>query len=493
MGRWLLCLLVLLTACGRTGPGGSLGDVRVLVVDSLTGQPVPNAKVMLRQTGGSSAGERMADEAGQAMFLGVRLGDAYQAFASATGYQAGGSSSFKVAGPTQQTVALTSIGGGGGFGGLTGSVKDMATQAPLPGVEIAVDGRSSATSNAMGMFMLEGVTPGPHTIRALSAGYEVLSIQLVVRPGQVAEVETLFMRQERSQGSAGHYLVAMAAAGRVVQFDKAGHEVWSYTGLNTVAGATRLPDGITLMVDTAKRRIQGVDQRGKDRFLFGNGLFRRPLKAPVSVVASRDGQTCLVADRDANKVIELSGKEIVWTYEAGLSAPQYATYTPTGGILIADTGNKRVLEVDRGGMVVWEARAGLYGPAHAQRLPDGRTLVTDPAANRVLEFDGTGRPIWWFDGKSQAPAELPGEAPDYFQTMSWMADEQSVMDQTQTDPVMAQGPNPLLNRPQAAVRYESGHTLIADTGNDRLVMLTPEQQVMWVRERMGGPVSIERL
>lgn len=501
MGRWLLMILVLVTACGRSGPNASLTDVRIQVVDALSGQPIPNAKITLRQSGGSSAGERNADGAGQALFLGVRLGDAYQAFASATGYQSGSSSSFKVTGPVQQSVPLTPIGGGGGFGGLTGSIKDMASQGPLSGVQISLDGRILATSDPTGMFQVTGVQPGPHLLRAQVPGYEVLALQVVVRPGQMAEVETLFMRQERSFGSAGHYLVTLAGARRVVQFDRFGRDVWHYDGLASPAGATRLPDGITLMADTAKRRIIGIDQAGKERFLFGGGFFRRPLKGPTSVVASRDGQTCLVADRDGNKVIELSGSNVVWSYETGLSAPAYATYTPQGGILIVDSGNKRVFEVDRGGQIRWEARGSLYGPTHAQRTHEGRTLVTDMAANRLVEFDGNGLPVWVFDERKQGPlqSDLPTEQPAYwgngFQTMNWPGEEmEAPVAQQATPPELGGAPALSLNRPQAALRLESGHVMVADTGNDRLILVEPDgRQLKVLHQRMGLPVSIERL
>lgn len=68
--------------------------------------------------------------------------------------------------------------------------------------------------------------------------------------------------------------------------------------------------------------------------------------------------------------------------------------TADGDVLVADTGNRRVLLFDAEGrfkrVVVSEAAGSLEGPTDALALPGGDVLVCDSASSRVLLYDETG-------------------------------------------------------------------------------------------------------
>jgi hypothetical protein len=91
--------------------------------------------------------------------------------------------------------------------------------------------------------------------------------------------------------------------------------------------------------------------------------------------------------------------------------------TPTGTVLVAHEADGVVREYDRDGQVVWSYAVPLFGqearPGHgpsahgnqvfgAWRLADGRTRIATGNGHRVLEVDREGRILWEF-----GPADVP--------------------------------------------------------------------------------------
>ena len=83
--------------------------------------------------------------------------------------------------------------------------------------------------------------------------------------------------------------------------------------------------------------------------------------------------------------------------------------TPDRTYLVAHEHDGAVREYDRSGKVVWEYRLKLNGPAtpthrghgtavySAYRLPSGNTLIGGGNNNRVLEVDRDGNTVWSLD------------------------------------------------------------------------------------------------
>ncbi|WP_276299090.1 aryl-sulfate sulfotransferase [Halorussus lipolyticus] len=72
-----------------------------------------------------------------------------------------------------------------------------------------------------------------------------------------------------------------------------------------------------------------------------------------------------------------------------------------GTVLVADSGNDRVVELNATtNEMVWQygGRGLLHWPRDADRLPNGNTLIVDTFNNRVLEINEQGRVVWSYSG-----------------------------------------------------------------------------------------------
>ena len=159
---------------------------------------------------------------------------------------------------------------------------------------------------------------------------------------------------------------------------------------------------------------------------------------------------------------------LVWEYSAGLNFPHDAELDPSGErLLIADTGNDRVIEVEmRSGRVLWDSKgislsdgSSLHYPNDADYLPDGRILITDRDNHRVLVVDREGKVRWQF-GETGVPG----------------------------------GDHRHLRRPHNADALANGNVVIADSGNNRVIEVSPAGEIVW--EFSGGlswPRDADRL
>ena len=125
-----------------------------------------------------------------------------------------------------------------------------------------------------------------------------------------------------------------------------------------------------------------------------------------------------------------------------------------GLTMIAETGNRRIIEVDREGSIVREVPLTVDKPnAHrdtrmARKLPDGHYLVCHEGDGTVREYDQAGKVVWSYaldlDGRPRTPGH-EGHGTDVF----------------------------------GAIRLPSGNTLIATGSGNRVIEVTPEGKVVW--------------
>jgi hypothetical protein len=134
--------------------------------------------------------------------------------------------------------------------------------------------------------------------------------------------------------------------------------------------------------------------------------------------------------------------------------PDYLSYN----ILVSDTGNDRVIEVDRNTKVIVWSFTDVERPADAQRLQNGNTLIADTQNDRVIEVS-------------------PGK------NVVWEVTELTDLNGSQTS----------LDKPSSAERMGNGNTLIADTQNDRVVEVNQEHEIVWKLERLKRPSDATRL
>jgi hypothetical protein len=94
------------------------------------------------------------------------------------------------------------------------------------------------------------------------------------------------------------------------------------------------------------------------------------------------------------------------TDSSHLDDPHGAEWLPNGNVLIADSFNNRVIEVNSYGNIVWQYGNGvagsganrLYHPYDAKRLENDNTLIADRDNNRVIEVDSGKNIVWQYGG-----------------------------------------------------------------------------------------------
>ncbi len=198
----------------------------------------------------------------------------------------------------------------------------------------------------------------------------------------------------------------------------------------------------------------------------------------------------------------------VWEYSAGLNFPHDAELDPSGErLLIADTGNDRVIEVEmRSGRVLWDSKgislsdgSSLHYPNDADYLPDGGILITDRDNHRVLVIDREGRVLWQFGETGVAgngPKRLSGP-----HNADLLPNGNVVIADSGNDRVIEVSPageivwefSVGLSWPRDADRLGNGNTLITDSKNHRVIEVTPEGQVIWEFTDLVLPYEADRL
>lgn len=207
------------------------------------------------------------------------------------------------------------------------------------------------------------------------------------------------------------YTISDAA---LLEVDPAGRIVWSYAGpMAFPHSAERLPDGSTLVSDTANDRVFRVDVQGvvvwtSDGWGGGSGTLSdgSHLRYPNDAELLENGRL-LITDRNNDRMLEVTWDgEVIWQY-GSLNRPHNADRLANGNTLVCDSEDNLVLEVDPAGQIVWKFGDAfpLRWPRDADRLPNGNTLITDTRNGRVLEVTPAGQVVWSYGGLA-----LPYEA-----------------------------------------------------------------------------------
>lgn len=506
------------------GTGKDVADVKINVIDKKFQKPVPNASVSLKN-GETAIGKiQITDDNGQVTFKDVPLGDGYIAFINkAVGYKSAASPVIKVVPNTESNVLLDRIGDGDGSGLIAGSVKDRQTKQPIPRLTITYIGpkvNKSVMTDENGSFVIEGLVAGNYNLTFAKIGYSRIQRQVAVQDGQTASVETIFLNKQSTTSSVGSFLVSLNGASKAVELDSSGKVVWSYDKLGSIESSVRTNNGDTIVTDSSSSRIVHISNGGNVKTL-GTSTFISALKSPMWV-DSIDGQNVLITDNGANKIAEYNGTNQVWSYSTGLSRPRSAIYLNNGNILIADTGNRRVIEINKAGNIVWSFDKSMDKPVHAIRTATGNTLITDLGYSRIIEVDYTGKVVWWFagpqggtspsTGNQSGTGIIPNTGNDSSSPDDGLSDldlpsvqrETGIANNTQRvktsgnyvayggEEKPAEAGNTLLF-PRSTVRLSNGDILIADTGNNRIVQVSREKKIVWQLNNLPRPVSVERL
>lgn len=218
---------------------------------------------------------------------------------------------------------------------------------------------------------------------------------------------------------------------RVVELDPASNAVvWEYDWYDAFAhhhevhDADRLDDGQTAIVDMGNDRAFTVDRDGEitwswnaTKHLGAGSAFRDRYGGPEREhpesdwthmndidrlpngnfqLSVRNFDAVLEVDPETNDIVDLIGRP---DDTATLNHQHNPHRLDENTLLVADSGNNRVVEIDADTETeqwLYEGPSdrGLQWPRDADRLPNGNTLITDSRNFRVLEVDPEGSVVW---------------------------------------------------------------------------------------------------
>lgn len=195
-------------------------------------------------------------------------------------------------------------------------------------------------------------------------------------------------------------------------------------------------------------RVVGIDENG--RFLWCSSS-REGVKLHRPTRLSQFQEKLWIADTGNQRVVQISSVNGLFIKAIGgpqldLNQPRSVTATGDGRLLIADTGNQRVILISESGDLLWEYTSPheIMSPWYAELTPKGTVLFCDRELQMVFEIEPRSKSTVWSYGQMLVTGSEAGE----------------------------------LNEPSCVRRLSNGATLILDTGNDRLLLMSPVGKLM---------------
>jgi len=174
----------------------------------------------------------------------------------------------------------------------------------------------------------------------------------------------------------------------------------------------------------------------------------------------------IMVQQGPSKVVEIDPerKEVVWSYDSATSngnagqKVEVHAFQPLaeGGVMIAESGPGRIIEVDRDGSLLRAVKLKIDHPhPHtdtrlARKLENGHYLVCHEGDGAVREYDAMGRVTWEY------AVPLFGK-----------------------DPKPGHGPEAFGNKCFAALRLPNGNTLITTGNGHGMLEVTPNKEIVW--------------
>jgi streptogramin lyase len=165
-----------------------------------------------------------------------------------------------------------------------------------------------------------------------------------------------------------------------------------------------------------------------------------------------------------SEVVEVSpAKQVVWSYKPQPASADVkkievhaAQRLAEGNTLVAETGNRRLVEVDPKGQIVRTIPLTVEKPhPHrdtrlARKLPSGNYLVCHEGDGKVREYDPSGKVVWTYELDLAGRPRSPGHGVEGHGTECY-----------------------------GAVRLANGNTLIACGNGNRVIEVNPAGKTVW--------------
>ncbi len=166
----------------------------------------------------------------------------------------------------------------------------------------------------------------------------------------------------------------------------------------------------------------------------------------------------------STEIVEMNpAHEVVWRYTSkakeGYDGPVEVhafQRLEEGRTLIAESGNRRLIEVDGSGMISKTIPLTVENPHHhrdtrmVRKLPTGNYLVCHEADGTVREYDTDAKVVWSYKLDLAGRPRSPGHGPEGHGTEVY-----------------------------GAIRLASGNTLIAAGNGNRVLEVSPAGEIVW--------------
>ncbi|WZO96736.1 PQQ-binding-like beta-propeller repeat protein [Isosphaeraceae bacterium EP7] len=218
------------------------------------------------------------------------------------------------------------------------------------------------------------------------------------------------------------------------------------------------------------RKVLGAD-RGRLAIVNQDGAVEWEMPFPASVHSLQLLPNGHILTHNVTKVFEIDPKtkEVVWAYEShpregytGKIEIHTVRRLADGLTMIAETGNKRIIEVDRTGTIVHSTNLKVEKPdTHRDtrmvtKLKSSNYLVCQELDGAVNEYTPDGEIVWTYKldlaGRPASPGH-DGHGTEVF----------------------------------GAIRLKSGNTLIAAGNGNRVIEVNPSGKVVWSIEQNELP------
>jgi len=216
----------------------------------------------------------------------------------------------------------------------------------------------------------------------------------------------------------------------------------------------------------------------------------------------------LIADTGDNRVIEVNqDSRIIWNTDflgrghgrlgqgtlsdgTTLAYPNDAKPLPNGDVLISCRLQDRVVEITPAGRVVQNIHGFLNRQHNPDRIPNGDTLIADSGSDRVIEVGHKGKHVLWsFGGRRNGAYVL-----DWPRDVNLLpnghllitdSDHDRLIEVTRSKRIVHQWVN--LPRPYSAASLPSGDILVGDGATLGVVKLNRQDHILWHLNHRGPP------
>ena len=200
--------------------------------------------------------------------------------------------------------------------------------------------------------------------------------------GQTAELTFPVPRRRSARGDlAGNTLVSTGGKGKVIEFDPAGREVWSFP--LSAWSAEKLQNGNVLIGSYNQRRVVEVDRAGKVVWELGgvSAMTAKPLL----------NGNFLISDFNGKRVVEMArNKQVVWEHKTDQQCFD-SDRLPNGNTIYGCPNLVREVTSDHKTVREWTIKGRLNG---FQALPSGNILVANYGRRSGRTPAPTGRQVW---------------------------------------------------------------------------------------------------